>query len=380
MLNNTVTSVQEVPEETVVRVPVDLLVLDGRNPRLTANEHGLSMEAIIAHLYRADDLSELLQSIASNGYMDIEPFIVMEEANKLTVLEGNRRLAAVLLFRDTELKRRIHGESSIKIPVPQISDDHRNTLDQISVYRVAVREDADAFIGFKHINGAARWSSYAKARFAARWHKNSQRSLTDIANQIGDSHTTIKRMVHAIHVLEQAQQESIFDVDDRSNPRFSFSHLYTALSRPDYRKFLGLETQWANYEPTPNPVPQEKQSCLGEVLKWIYGSKQDDLDPVVRSQNPDIKRLGEVLENIESLTVLRVSSSLDEAHRSIQPAEVKFTESLIHARSKLREVSNNLRGFDGHNPALVDIANDISEMAQAIHGHMKKKLQSTEGS
>ncbi len=182
-------------------------------------------------------------------------------------------------------------------------------------------------------------------------------------------------MVHAIHVLEQAQLESIFDVDDRSNPRFSFSHLYTALSRPDYRKFLGLEAQWTHYEPAPNPVPLEKQSCLGEVLKWIYGSKQDGLDPVVRSQNPDIKRLGEVLENTESLAVLRASSSLDDAYRSTQPAEMKFTESLIRARSELREVSSNLRGFNGHDSALVDIADDISEMAQAIHGHMRKKLQ-----
>ncbi len=141
MLNinsNTITSVQEIPVKTVTPVPVDWLMLDSHNPRLVANDLGRSMEAIIAHLYRAEDLGELLQSIASNGYMDIEPFIVMKEVNKLTVLEGNRRLAAVLLFRDTDLKRKIHREIKINISIPEISEDHRNTLDQISVYRVAV--------------------------------------------------------------------------------------------------------------------------------------------------------------------------------------------------------------------------------------------------
>ena len=365
---------EEVPLESVTQISVDCLDLDARNPRLTDVDIKASDEAIIARLYRTEDLIELLQSIAANGYMDIEPFVVCRENGRLTVLEGNRRLAAVRLLRDDNLSNKIFDATKTRIGVPEITQQCKDTLGKISVYRVANREDADAFIGFKHINGAARWNSYAKAKFAARWHRTSNLSLTEIANQIGDSHQTIKRMVHAIHVLEQAEKESLFDIEDRWNPRFSFSHLYTALSSSDYRKFLGLNTQWASYEPQPNPVSEDKVKHLAELLTWIYGSKQKGKNPVIRSQNPDIKRLGEVLNNTASLMVLKATSSLDEAHKSTLPADQKLAESLLLIRSKIREAFHNVRGFDGQNVSLIEIAEEISVTAQAIHDQMKKKM------
>ncbi len=365
---------EAIPLESVTQISVDCLDLDARNPRLTDMDTGASDEVIIAHLYRVEDLSELLQSIAANGYMDIEPFIVCKENGKLTVLEGNRRLAAVRLLRDRGLSNKILVATRARIRVPEITQRCRDTLEKISVYRVRNREDADAFIGFKHINGAARWSSYAKAKFAAQWHRTSNLSLTEIANQIGDRHTTIKRMVYAIYVLEQAEKKSLFDIEDRWNPRFSFSHLYTALSRPDYRNFLGLDLQWPNYEPQPDPISKNKEKHLDELLTWIYGSKQDGINPVIRSQNPDIRRLGEVLDNAASLTVLRAGRPLDEAHESTLPAEKKLAELLLLTRTKIREVSHFLRGFDGQDTSLIDIAEDISETAQAIHERMKKKM------
>ena len=372
-------SKEDVLLRRVTRVPVDWLKLDVRNPRLTNMDTEVSDEAIIAHLYRAEDLGELLQSIAANGYMDIEPFIVCKENDRFTVLEGNRRLAAVLLLRDNGLSDRVFAETNTRIRCPEITQRYRDTLGTISVYRVANREDADAFIGFKHINGAARWSSHAKAIFAARWQRTSGLSLTQIANQIGDSHSTIKRMVHAIHVLEQAEEMDLFDLEDRWNPRFSFSHLYTALPRADYRDFLGLNLNWSSYEPKPYPVPEEKKGHLAELLTWIYGSKQNDISPIVQSQNPDLKRLGEVLSNTASLTVLRTENSLDEAHANTLPAEQKFVELLIQARKIVREVSHHLRGFDGHDTSLLKIAEDISETAQAIHERMKKKMKTVSG-
>jgi len=42
-------------------------------------------------------------------------------------------------------------------------------------------------------------------------------------------------------VLDQAKEARIFDISDRyPGKRFYFSHLYTALTRPGYRDFLGL--------------------------------------------------------------------------------------------------------------------------------------------
>ena len=375
-MSNGIESPVEIPLASVMPVPVAWLVLDHENPRLVSIEGEASEAAIIAQLYRAEDLSELLQSIAANGYLDIEPLIVLEEEGHLIVLEGNRRLAAIRLFQEPALATYVFDQERVRITLPDISDQHRSTLDSVSVYRVADRKEARSFIGFKHINGAAKWESYAKAKFAADWYRDGSVSLADIAGRIGDKHDTIKRMVNAIYVLEQAAEADIFHIADRVSPRFNFSHLYTALSRASYRQFLGLDASWSRSDPSPNPIPGDKLDQLREILKWLYGSQEEDVSPVVQSQNPDIKYLGEVLTSSEGLTVLRTpKSSLLEAHASTQPADRKFSEALLRARQEVREASNSLRGFDGRDKALVDIAEDISETAQAIHDRMKKKMR-----
>lgn len=142
-------------------------------------------------------------------------------------------------------------------------------------------------------------------------------------------------------------------------------------------QFLGLDAAWSRYDPTPDPVPDNKVSHLSEILRWIYGSKEENVEPVVQSQNPDIKRLGEVLASAEGLTVLRATGSLSDAHTSTQPADRKFSEALLRTRHEIREASNSLRGFDGREVSLVGIAEGICETAQAIHDRMKKKVRET---
>ena len=222
--------------EATTKVPVERLRLDRANPRLDGEVAEASDERIIARLYRSAELDELLQSISANGYLDIEPLIVMRDGDDdgLIVLEGNRRLATLRLLREPVLVSRIAAAESTRIAVPEIDDEVRQTLNEVSVYLVANRERARAFIGFKHINGPQKWDAYAKARFAADWYRRGRADgigLEQIAQAIGDRHDTIKRMVSAIYVLEQAQEEGLFDIEDRLPPKFSFSHLYTALSR-----------------------------------------------------------------------------------------------------------------------------------------------------
>ena len=279
------------------------------------------------------------------------------------------------LFEEPDLPRKIRRQTGLRVTIPPFPEEFRKTLLEVSVYRVESREDARAFIGFKHINGAARWDSYAKAKYAADWYKKGGTSLEEIARQIGDRHDTIKRMVNAVYVLEQAERAKIFKLSDRVSPRFGFSHLYSALTRAAYMRFLGLEEGWTQYDPEPDPVPQEKLDCLRQLLRWLYGSKEKGIDPVIRSQNPDVRLLGEVLENTEALLILKGSDSLTEAHLSTIPAYQRFLESLVRARTAVREASNNLRGFDGQDQALVGIADDISETAQTMLARMIKKMR-----
>ncbi len=362
----------DIPIKKAEQVPVDWLRLDLENPRLVSRKIAGEV-SIISELYRGEDLSELLQSVASNGYLDIEPLIVQLVNDAFTVLEGNRRLAAIKLFREEHLAEEVFRAGGATIRLPEISEENRATLDKVSVYRVTDRVDAQAYIGFKLINGVARWESFAKARFAANWYQQGGVGLTEIAGKISDGHDTIKCMVNAIFVLDQATAECNFDLNDRVAPRFNFSYLCTAFSRSQYMEFLGLGAAWTSDNPKPNPVPESRTPALLEVLRWIYGSKDQGQDPVVRSQNPDIKNLGLVLLDDQGLTVLRSTNSLPEALESIVPPSQRLSDSLLKARSAIRDATNSLRGFDGQSQALIDIADDMSESAQAVCQRMKKK-------
>ena len=370
--------------ETTTRVPVERLHLDRENPRLVDGPAAAADEAIIARLYRSAELDELLQSISANGYLDIEPLVVMAvpvaapvkrvaEGDEFVVLEGNRRLATLRLLREPELANRIKRQERTRIAVPAIDDARRKTLDEVSVYRVADRKRARAFIGFKHINGPAKWNAYAKARFAATWYRSNGDSLDEIANAIGDRHDTVKRMVSAIYVLEQARERELFDIEERYDRKFNFSHLYTALSRSEYMHYLGLDVGWARHDPKPNQIPPDKLDRLKQVLVWIYGAKPDDKRPVVRSQNPDIKLLGEVLANAEGLHVLETTGRLDDAHVSTEPADSRLTASLLRARSAIREASHAVRAYDGQDQSLFDIAQDVRATAEMVCSSMEKR-------
>ena len=66
-------------------VDIELLHFDTNNPRFTRDKRpdGDTDEAIVAELARAADLSELVQSIGTSGYINIEPLVVVVRDEKL---------------------------------------------------------------------------------------------------------------------------------------------------------------------------------------------------------------------------------------------------------------------------------------------------------
>lgn len=357
------------------QVPVEQLRLDRHSPRLVGTATAATDESLIARLYRTADLEELLQSISTNGYLDIEPLVAVAapDGGGLIVLEGSRRLAALHLLREPDLVRRIASSEKLTITIPEVEDAVRPTLDRVTVYQVASREEARPFIGFKHIQGPAKWDAYTKARFVADWHREVGVGIEHIANALGDRHGTIRRMVAAIGVLEQASRNGIFDIEDRYTPKFSFSHLFAALSRCEYQDYLGLDPHRARGEPRRDPVPDEKLEELRNVLLWIYGSRQDGIPPVVRTMNPDIKRLGEVLAHAEGRHVLAVTRDLRQAHAVTEPIDRRFVASLLRARNAIGDAAGSLRTYDGQDESLLDITEDVRETSDVVYRNMLKK-------
>jgi hypothetical protein len=357
-------------------VPVDFLVFDQDNPRFTPDKRpeDATDAAIIAKLASTADLAELIQSIATSGYINIEPLIVVLKMDRLVVLEGNRRLAAIKCLRDPETA------IAARVSTPPISEKVRSSLEAILVYRVAHEDDARELIGFKHINGPQAWDAYAKASYAAKW-LDSQRGkldalkLADIASRMGDKHATIHRMVTAFYVLQQAEDEELYDIDDRQKKAFSFSHLYTGLSYNELSDYIGMTKISRDQDPELKPVPSDKRDSLRNLLIWLYGSKIEGLQPVVRSQNPDLGKLRDVLSSKAAARELEERHDLDAALITATPKDLRFSRHLLQANAELQKAIEALDGFDAETQAeLQEIATSASKRATIIRSSIDAQL------
>jgi ParB/Sulfiredoxin domain len=345
-------------------VPVDKLRFDVDNPRFV-DFAGKGDSDIIKFLYEEADLNELIQSISISGFINFEPMLVLRNDDSYVVLEGNRRLGAVQLIRSPELR------ATLNISIPQIDQDKLVTLNHLVVREVKNREEARAFIGFKHINGPHKWDSLAKAKYAAKW-------LTDggdiqvIAKTLGDTHNTVRRLVFGWLVLKQAEDNG-FDRNQRTARRFSFSHLYTALSRPGFRSFLGLSEDPSETPLEAAPIPADHLPQLRDLMTWLYGDRSEDRPALIQSQNPDLNNLNNVLQHPEARRYLLARRNLEEAYQLIEPRSRRFSDALIEAASYAKEALSLVPEYD-RDPSLLDNARSLEKTARRLVKSMEDEL------
>lgn len=347
-------------------IPSSNLVFDSENPRMV--EFGVnqySEERLINLLWKEMAVEELVMSILALGFFDHEPLYVMHRSDgKLIVLEGNRRLAAIRSILNPAIVR---GERMKKFE-GRITPEIRNKLEnEIPVIVLGGRQDAWRLLGFKHVNGPAKWGSYAKAKYIVDIHRNFHISLEQIAEQIGDTNKTVNKLYQGFMVIEQAERFVEFSMDDIKTPRLYYSHLYTALGYEKFRTYLGI-TEGSDINA---PVPAEKYRSLQEVMDWIYGSKKRGVEPLIRTQNPDLKRFVGVLDNEQSIAALRMGRSLEVACDLSIEASVALQEYMVEAKIALEKLSSKLSGYDG-NEGLLKQAGTIANLADEIYERMDK--------
>jgi ParB-like chromosome segregation protein Spo0J len=356
--------------KTTGKVPTEYLDFDPNNPRLI--EDGITNptdEDIILALSDSADLAEVVESIALNGYIDIEPIIGQKVDGRWRVLEGNRRLAAIRILQDPSLAK------GTGITPPKPSAEVLKTLKEVTVYAVTSPEQAREYIGFKHINGPHKWEALAKARFAADWYrkeKDSGLTIDKIARRLGDGHDTVVRLVNGMFVLDQARDLKLYDIKDRwPGKRFAFSHLYTALTRPGYREYLGLGDEWRSEDPEPNPVPKKNLENLQQVLLWLYGSKPDGKKPVINSQNPDLKYLGAVLQSPRARINMLARHNLAEAYAQVERKGARFEGHLVNAQQEVELALGQITGYDPEDSTLLGVAKELRNSTEQLYDSME---------
>lgn len=342
------------------------LHFDRENPRFV--DLGYTDEVdIVRELYEQADVDELIQSILSAGYIDFEPLIVLRNGN--VVLEGNRRLAALRLIADDELRKKL------KVSLPTV-EESRPLPEKVRVLIVDHRDDARSFIGFKHINGPFKWDALAKAKYAAHWYESGG-DINTISRTLGDNHNTVRRLVNGWFALQQALKDG-FDLTQISKKAFSFSHLYTALTRASVREFLGLNTEDLSAPPQATPIPAEKRGELQQLMSWLYGQEHKGEPTIIQSQNPNLNELSKVLAHPEAKAMLMAKRDLRVAYERVEPASARFEELLMKAAKQCEDVLGLAGAYNGE-PTLLKVAEGMHRTARALLATMREQQKSDAG-
>src|SRR5437763_9641567 len=351
------------------RLPVSELLLDAKTPRPA--EYGITESAtqydLLKTLWEEMSVEEVAASIAHSGYFEHEPlFVEAASDNKYVDIEGNRRLAAVKLLIDGDLRTKLRATD-----LPTITKAGAEELNQLPVI-ITTRREVWRYLGFKHVNGPATWGSYAKAQYIAFVHNNYNVPLADIAEQIGDYNATVERMYRGLMIIEQAERAGVFNRGDTSKSKFHFNYIYTGMDYPGVKGFLKLGNKAADVR---NPVPSSRLKNLGDLLAWLYGSKQRSKKSLIKSQNPDLRFLDSVLQSPEGVKALRDGLPLSVARDISLGDERIFTQSLREAKLALQKALGTVTtGYDPNDSESLVIGNDLQSLTRdLVDGMMQKK-------
>lgn len=333
--------------------PADLH-LDLKNPRVTDGAFE-NEDEMIEYLFDYADVDELIQSILNSGWLDYEPLIVTDNI----VLEGNRRLAALRILSNEALRKRLR----IDLPFEPNPDSLPET---VRVRRVESRSKARDFIGFKHINGAFKWDALAKAKYAADWLADDG-DIRKVSRRLGDSHNTVVRLVNGWRVLLQSYDVG-FDRNATTKKSFPFSHLYTAVARPNVRRYLQLPEGYSSQVLPMNSVPAEKIGNLRCLMSWLYGQK--DEPAVVVRQNPNLNQLVEVLGNDKALAMLEATRNLKDAYGEVEDKALRFSRSLMLSIRRTEDTLGLVANYDGSTD-LMSAGDNLRRTVLSLHGAMK---------
>lgn len=304
MLPSVVTGTKQGASDVEIQdIPLANLLFDEENPRLLGEGHDETQTQILQVLWRDYAVDEVALSISANGFFRHEYLYAEWNASKgsWVVIEGNRRLAAAKLLTDADLRAAVRATD-----LPKITPAVRKDLQTLPIYPTT-RQEVWKFLGFRHINGPQVWQSHAKAEYIAWVHNELKVPLAEIGDRIGDKHATVARLYRGLMVLRQAENADVFDLEDRWKKHFSFSHIYTGLDYQGVADYLGLK-QTGSYKP--DPVPKARTRELGQLMGWLYGSKSREIEPLVVSQNPDLRRLADTLMDNRGVAALEGGLSL----------------------------------------------------------------------
>lgn len=341
--------------------PVSQLLLDSRNPRLPEEAINSSQIELIKLMEHEFNLLPIGQSMSDNGYFVEEPLIVIPKADedKFIVVEGNRRLAALKLLSEPELRK----HSSYRETWQRLGDASKYDLTQVPVIIHQNREDLIAILGFRHISGIMKWDPLSKARYIHNLveRRGPKANFGEMARQLGSRSNTVRDNYATYRIYIQARDQ--FEIDT-SELEENFSVFYRALSNTNIQKFVGFTKKHESPAKLRSPISEKRHEALKELIEFVHGTS--DRSSVI-TDSRQLTMLGKVLASPEALQHLRHSRNLKDAYAFTGGEERSLIESLNAAGFHLSEALRYAHRYRSN----VEVARVVERCAESFFEILK---------
>jgi hypothetical protein len=336
------------PSTNLQRIDIKLLRFDPLNPRLVPILPGKTTQGQIQDILLNNmEARELVPSFIENGYLPYEPLIVRpEEGGTFVVLEGNRRLAALLSMRDSSDEQELKAYQEHDLAHPPC------------LVFTGGKEEELAYLGLRHLSKTKDWSALAKAAFVERM-LSSGIALADAGRITNTQRNALRQMLLVRRLFERAGQLGIDVPSTRAEGEVTFWHLGDAIRRTNTQKYLELEE---NENPLEQPSLDE--SRFEHLLTWLYGSSKTRQQRIITSIR-DIPNLDKCLAHPKSVEALEAGANIADAMSRMEAAGVKVTATLDRAKDFVQKATGGLSDID------VEAIPDIASARRSVEGALK---------
>lgn len=334
---------------------LDDLQLDPENPRLPESLDR-SQRAIINHIAETTAIEDLMGAIAENDFFPGEPLVAVPTGDKLVIVEGNRRLTAVLLIHNPDLCQKPTAR------MKEISANAKYRPNSLPVVQKGTRQEVLPYLGFRHITGVKQWEPLAKARYIKQLFDltpgaDANQRYWEVGRAIGSRRDHIKRNLTALAVYRKIEENDFYDIDELNEESIKFAVLSTAIADEKIGKFIGsVDLNGEDNHPIAAPESLNTQH-IKELTEWLYKKNEKGETRVGESRN--LRQLSMVVDTPRALEAFRSGSSLTYAYRLTRGANEDLIELLYEAEGILTRAA----GF----VANADYSQDAIEVARSIH-------------
>lgn len=356
------------PSQKVELIDTSQIDFDPKNPRFYRLNDAHSVAAVIEEMLDDESVQDLMLSIGQKGYFEGEPLLVTKEGERYTVIEGNRRLAAVKLL-NSEVPPPSRRKNSIATIQSEAVVTPPRTLPCL-VYEG--RREILRYLGYRHITGIKEWDSLSKAKYLAQLRDEfyagiaKKEQMRSLSNDIGSKPDYVAQLLTALSLYIRAENSNFYVLPIEAKD-IEFSYITTALNYKNIVEWLGLENK-SDIE-----MPNLNEENLKRTLGWMFS--KDQLGRTVLGESRNLSELAAVVTSEDAIAVLEDSGKLSEAFLYTNGPQIALEKALEEVSKRATVVWNMLPKTKPLTDDHLEQSENIFEQIKSIRNFIRDKLE-----